>query len=211
MKSIIIQYLPMIVTFTCLQIIGLISPGPDFAITVRNSLLYSRKIGLFTALGISCGIMVHVVYTILGVGFFIAKTPWLFTLFKYLGAAYLFYIGFKGLIAKKRIFSVNTIEPHNTISSMSAFWLGFLTNALNPKAMLFFVSLFTVFLAPKTPPVIMIIYGAIVFMTTLVWFVFVSLCLSHETIRSLFGSVSHWVERITGVVLILLAFKLLVM
>lgn len=209
MKFTISEYLPMILSFTALQMIGLISPGPDFAITMRNSLIYSRKIGLFTAIGVACGIMVHVTYTLLGVGFFITKTAWLFSLFKYLGATYLFYIGYQGLKAKKHDLLASNLTHQNAISNVAAFRSGFLTNALNPKAMLFFLSIFTVFLSPKTPVLIMLIYGIIVFTTTLSWFTFVSFCFSNKRIRSLFSSISHWVERVTGGILVLLAVKLL--
>lgn len=209
MSLTLIEYLPTILSFTALQIIGLISPGPDFAITMRNSLVYSREIGLLTAMGIACGIMVHVTYTLLGVGLFVMQTSWLFNLFKYLGSAYLFYIGFKGLQAKKHKLLTANPTHQKPISALSAFRSGFVTNALNPKAMLFFLSLFTVFLSPQTPSLIMMTYGVIIFITTLLWFVFVSLCFSNKRIRSLFSSISHWIERVTGGVLILLAIKLL--
>lgn len=211
MELTIANYWPSILTFITLQIIGLMSPGPDFAITMRNSLIYSRTIGIYTAIGIACGIMVHVSYTLLGVGLIITRTPWLFKIFQYAGAAYLFYIGFKGLQSKKHNLSTYNPAHQKQISNFAGFYSGFFTNALNPKAMLFFLSLFTAFLSPKTPGLIMFIYAFIVFMTTLTWFVVVALCFSHQKIRLMFSSVSHWIERLTGVVLILLAVKLLCM
>ncbi|HAT8180793.1 TPA: lysine transporter LysE, partial [Legionella pneumophila] len=63
--------LPLII----LVFISLISPGPDFAITVKNSLVYSRRSGLLTALGIALGSLVHISYTLLGLGLLITKTP----------------------------------------------------------------------------------------------------------------------------------------
>lgn len=209
MNSMLVEYLPVIISFAALQIVGLISPGPDFAITVRNSLVYSRKIGLFTALGISFGIMVHVIYTLLGLGLFIMQTPWLFNLFKYGGAAYLCYIGLKGLSAKKRDLSQKKLVATQEMTPFSAFCLGFFTNVLNVKAMLFFLSLFTAFLSPQTPSLVMAIYAFIIFSTTLVWFIVVAFCFSNESVRLFFSSISHWIERITGLLLIGLALKLL--
>jgi threonine efflux protein len=58
-------------------VLAVISPGPDFAIIVRNGLLYGRKNGLFTALGIASGISVHISYTLLGLGYAVAKSAWL--------------------------------------------------------------------------------------------------------------------------------------
>jgi len=209
MESVFFEYLPSLISFTLLQMVALISPGPDFAIVVRNSLVYSRKTALMTALGIATGILVHVTYTLLGLGFIISQTAWLFSLFTYLGASYLIYIGYKGLRAKKGGLGIGNVTHHRDITAIAAFRCGFLTNALNPKAMLFFLSLFTVFLSPHTSTAIMLVYGVITFVTTLLWFVFVALCFSSQKLRKYFSSISHWIERVTGGLLILLGVKLL--
>lgn len=210
MESTLFSYLPTLISFTGLQIIGLISPGPDFAITMRNSLLYSREIGVFTALGIAFGIMGHVIYTLLGVGFFVMQTPWLFNIFKYVGSGYLLYSGYKGLKAPSYIVSAPS-PSQNTLSALKAFRSGFLTNALNPKAMLFFLSLFTAFLSPTTPPFIMISYGIIIFTTTFIWFSLVAWGFSNERVRTLFRAFSPWIEKTMGILLILLGLKLFFM
>ena len=209
--DLIMDYWPAIVSLTCLQMVGLISPGPDFAVVLRNSLIYSRKTALFTALGIALGIMVHVAYSVLGLGFLMAKTAWLLMIFKYVGAGYLLYIGYKGLRAKKHHVPLGDTHHVQDISPFAAFRSGFLTNALNPKAMLFFVSLFSLLVAPSTPPLIMGVYSVIIFITTLGWFSFVALCLSGKTIRAKFNAFGHWIERVTGGLLILLGIKLLLM
>ena len=101
MESLLFEYLPSIVSLSGLVMISLISPGPDFAVVVKNSVVYSRKTALLTALGISLGILVHVTYILLGLGFVIAKTPWLLFSIKCLGAATLFSLGFRALKQKK--------------------------------------------------------------------------------------------------------------
>ncbi len=205
------DYLPTILSLTCLQIVALVSPGPDFAVVLRNSLVYSRKTALFTALGIALGIMVHVTYTVFGLGFLIAKTTWLFSAFKYVGASYLIYIGYKGIRAKKHPLALGSIQHIQDISPLAAVRSGFLTNALNPKAMLFFVSLFSVLIAPGTPAFILGIYSVIIFTTTLLWFSIVALCLSGKTVRAKFSAMGHWIERVTGGLLVLLGIKLFFM
>src|SRR5256885_4192866 len=79
-----------VVTITLLAVI---SPGADFAMVTRNSLLRSRRAGLLTALGIGLGVLVHVGYTLLGVGLLMQQSTWLFDVVKLLGAAYLIYLG----------------------------------------------------------------------------------------------------------------------
>ena len=209
MDTLIFEYLPSILSLGGLMMISLISPGPDFAVVVRNSLIYSRKTALLTALGIALGILVHVSYTLFGLGVIIRESAWLFLAVKYLGAGYLLYIGYKGLRAKKTAFGGDKMEQACDISGFSALWSGFLTNALNPKCMLFFVSLFSIVIAPHTPLFIMLIYGLVIFVETLVWFSFVAFCLSGKQTREKFKTVGHWVERVTGGVLMGLGARLL--
>jgi RhtB (resistance to homoserine/threonine) family protein len=208
-ESVILEYFPYIISVTGLVMVSLISPGPDFAIVVKNSLIYSRKTALLTALGIALGILVHVTYILLGLGFLIAETPWLLLCIKCLGAGYLFYIGFKGIRAKKMTTTLGAIHHKKDISSFSAIRYGFLTNALNPKCMLFFISLFSVVISPSTPMIIMLIYGILIFAETLAWFSFVAFCLSGKRTREKFNAVSHWIERVTGGILMSLGIRLL--
>ena len=208
MESVFLQYLPSILSLAGLNMIALISPGPDFAVIVRKSLVYSRKTALLTALGIALGIMVHVSYILLGLGVVIRESTWLFDCIKYLGAGYLLYIGVKGLTAKKAALALGNVHHVRDISHTLAIRSGFLTNALNPKCMLFILSLFSVVIPPHTPTLIMTIYGVIIFVETLAWFSFVAFCLSGKRTREKFNAVGHWIERITGGILILLAGKL---
>ncbi len=203
------QYLPSIISIFALMTIALISPGPDFAIVAKNSLLYSRKKALFTALGISLGILFHVSYTLLGFGLIISKNIFLFSIFKYAGASYLVYIGIKSIKSKKQELNFPDTKNKKEISSLNAFFSGLLTNILNPKAMLFFVSLFSSIISPSAPAKILALYGIIIFLTTLGWFTFVALCLSSQKSQKYFKKFSHLIEKLTGGVLILLGLKLM--
>jgi len=206
------EYLPSILSMAALVMISVVSPGPDFAIVVKNSLVYSRKTALLTAFGIALGILVHVAYTLLGLGLLIANTPWLLFGVKCLGAGYLLYIGFKGIRAKKAVSPMGNVHHHkHDISPISAIRSGFLTNALNPKCMLFFVSLFSVIIDPNTPFSVMLLYGLIIFIETLSWFGFVAFCLSGKNTREKFNAVGHWIERVTGGILMALGVRLFFM
>ena len=205
----LIDALPSILALTAVQMVGLISPGPDFAVVVRNSLVYSRKTGLWTATGIALGTMIHLTYILLGVGLFIEENPFLFHLFKYVGAGYLIYVGSKGLLAKKHALDYGDTHHRKCISSLVALRTGFLTSALNPKAMLFFLSILSAFLTPHEPPLILFIYGVIIVLTTILWFMVVAIGFSHKQLRILFNNCHHWVERVTGALLTLLGVGML--
>jgi RhtB (resistance to homoserine/threonine) family protein len=204
------DYLPSIIALTVVQLLGVMSPGPDFAVVVRNSLVYTRKTGVLTALGVSLGILVHLAYILLGLGIVISKTIWLFHLFKYLGAGYLMYIGIKGLLAKKQVANFGENAPH--LKDPPAFTVirsSFLVNVMNPKAMLFFLSLISAFVTPAEPTMIIILYGVIIFMSTLIWFSFIAICFSNQRLRAFFKNFQYVIERITGGLLILLGVNML--
>ena len=86
--------------------------------------------------------------------------------------------------------------------------MGFLTNALNPKATLFFLGLFTQVIDPTTPIWVQMVYGLEMSIMTIVWFSLVALFFSHEKVRGRFAKVSHHVDRVLGAVLIALGVKI---
>lgn len=88
---------------------------------------------------------------------------------------------------------------------------GFLTNALNPKCILFFISLFSLVIVPNTPPAILSLYGIIIFVETLAWFSFVAFCFSGKCTRERFNAIGHWIERVTGGILMGLGARLFFM
>ncbi len=201
--------LAQFLTVAAVHFLAVVSPGPDFAIVTKNSLLYSRKTGIYTSVGIALGIMIHVAYSLLGIGFLISQSIVLFSTMKYLGAAYLIYIGYKSLRAKPASENVGSdvLKSSSDISPRSALWSGFLTNALNPKASLFFLALFTQIIDVTTPKAIQFMFGIEMMIITFVWFAFLALVFSHAGMKKRISKVHHWVEKVTGVVLIALGIK----
>lgn len=193
-----------------IHLLAVMSPGPDFAMVLRNSVLYSRRVGVLAALGLACGIMLHITYSLLGVGLIISQSIVLFNLIKLLGAAYLIYVGFKSLISKRENNKEELISKkvsEKKISDLQAIKMGFLTNALNPKATLFFLALFTQVISPTTPIAVKMLYGAEMTVATFIWFTFVALILTHRHINKVFVKVRFQLEKVFGVVLIALGIK----
>ena len=159
-----------VITITLLAVI---SPGPDFAMVTRNSLMLSRRAGVLTALGIGLGVLVHVTYTLVGVGLLIQQSLWLFNAIKLVGAVYLIYLGVKMLRAKPAgPLADSTVA---SLSDAAALRTGFLTNALNPKTTVFIVSLFMQVVRPDTPLAVQIGYGAFISVAHMAWFSLVAL------------------------------------
>jgi RhtB (resistance to homoserine/threonine) family protein len=195
-------------TVFTLGLVAVISPGPDFALILRNSLAYSRRAGIYTSLGITLGNTIHATYSLIGIGAIIARSSVLFNILKWIGAAYLIYIGIKSLKAKKTSYEVGTLRPTKKLDSWSAFRIGLLGNVLNPKATLFFLALFTQIIDPATPLKAQFVYGMTIVLIALVWFNLVAIFISQRKIKNALQSILHWIERLTGAVLIALGLRL---
>ncbi|MCU7553770.1 LysE family transporter [Alteromonas sp. ASW11-19] len=193
------QYASQFMSVTVIAIFMAISPGADFAMITRNSLLYRRRAGLCSALGVSVAIWVHVGYSIAGLAVIIANSPMAYTVIKYCGAAYLIYMGVTTIMSRH---TIQAATSQGTMNALSAFKTGFLTNALNPKTTVFFLSIFTQVVDRATPVGIQLVYGAIISMAHLVWFSGVALFLTHPKLLRAFNNARHIIEGVVGVVLI---------
>jgi RhtB (resistance to homoserine/threonine) family protein len=201
------QYLSLIGTVALVHLLALISPGPDFIMCVRNALTYSRKTGIYTAVGFGAGISIHIIYCVAGLALIISQSIIIFNFFKFLGAGYLIYIGFKSITSKSSHLEIKDQEKKKDISPLAAIKIGFLTNALNPKATLFFLSLFTMVISPNTPGIIMGILSAIMIIETVIWFSLVSIFMTQKRIRSVFEKSQNLFNRTLGGLLVLLGVK----
>ncbi len=196
-------------TVALVHLLAVASPGPDFAVVVRESVARGQRSGSWTAVGVGAGILVHVGYSLLGIGLIVSQSIMLFNLFKWLAAAYLFYLGYQALRAKPMSAeSLSCAEAAVPLSSRRSFVMGFVTNGLNPKATLFFLSLFTVVIDPHTPLAVQAGYGLYLAFATGLWFCLVAWLFSRERVRAGFARMGHWFDRMTGAVLIGLGIRL---
>ncbi len=193
-------------TLFTINLLGLISPGPDFIITVKQSLSSGRLAGYYTALGITAGISVHITYCILGLGLIISQSILALNVLKYAGAIYLIYLGVKALRSKAEV--ATEIRAVQSQTPVQAFRTGLLTNLLNPKATLFILSLFTVVVKPHTSIATQFSYGLMMATSTMLWFTLVSTVLTIKPIREQFQRFKHWIDRTMGVALIALGIKI---
>ncbi|HHB77182.1 MAG TPA: LysE family translocator [Desulfobulbus sp.] len=201
-------YFSQFLTVVLVHLLAVASPGPDFAVVVRQSIVYGRKTAIWTSLGVGSGIFIHVGYSLLGIGLLVSRSIALFSVMKMVCALYLMYLGLGALRAKP----MNRAElpgkrEKNLPTTAQALRTGFFTNGLNPKATLFFLSLFTVVIDPATPLLIQAGYGLYMAVATALWFTGLSLLFGHGSVRRTFLKIGHWFDRLTGVVLIVLGLK----
>ena len=190
------------------HLFALASPGPDFFMVIKNSTLYSRKTGFLTSIGFGLGLCVHILYCVFGIAFLISQSSFIFTCIKLLGAAYLFYIGFNSFISKKTNIRIEDKKKIDDISTLSAIKVGFLTNVLNPKATLFFLSLFTFILKPTTPNWVILCISVLMVSSTIIWFSLVCIFFTQKKIQKLFDKFSLIFNKFFGLLLIGIAVQI---
>lgn len=206
----VMDYLLIWLTFVLIQFGLAISPGPAFAICVRNAIVHNRMAGIGTALGLGFGVAVHSALSILGLSVLINAFPPLFYAIKYVGAFYLVYIGIKGILAKKRSQDTQIDPAQNPQKPFHSFVItGFATNILNPKAWILIPAFLAQFVTLSTPWFMKLAFGVTMPMVELTWFTILTLFLTHAPIRKQFIRFSHWIDRICGGLLITLGIKIL--
>jgi threonine/homoserine/homoserine lactone efflux protein len=224
-------------TLTMIAFLMIVSPGPDFAIVTKTAVVSGRAAGFGAAFGIAMANFCLVCINLLGIGVLIAQSVLAFTVLKILGAIYLIYIGVKGLRAKPVAKSAQTEISAKEIESEMAyiqsgvfqqsnthaknpvltsqtlakkgFYSGFITSILNPKACLFFLSFFSVLISPGTALATQALYGIWICVLAMFWFSMVTLFFTNPIISEKLKNGKHWIERITGGLLILLGLHLL--
>ncbi|MDD0975109.1 LysE family translocator [Pseudomonas fontis] len=189
-----------LVAVALITVLAVISPGPDFAMVTRNSYAYGRRSGLLAALGIACGVQVHVLYTVLGVALVISQSPLLFMAMKVLGAGYLVYLGYQSL-TNTAVLSLEG-DGARSPSPLAAFRSGFLTNALNPKTMLFVVSAYTQVVQAGSTLATDFAYGFFMSFAHWLWFSLVAVFFSSAALRRKMLARQRVLDRVIGVALI---------
>lgn len=200
-------FMSAFLTVALVHLLAVASPGPDFALAVKNAVSGSRRGALWTCAGIAVGILVHVTYCLLGIGLVISRSIVLFTTIKWIGALYLMFIGWKALTAKASRTAIDRSGIRREQAWHRWFLEGFLCNALNPKATIFFLALFTQVISPATPLWTQAFYGLYMTTQTFVWFAGLSLLLDLPPVRETISRLHGVIDRVMGGILIALGLK----
>ncbi len=187
-------------------------PGADTIYILSKAITGGKKKGIVSALGISTGILIHTVLASLGLSAILASSALAFNLMKLAGAAYLIVMGLRTIFSTKELLPTGEMEEEDTESVWKIYRQGVLTNALNPKVALFFLSLLPQFVSADNGygPLPFLLLGLSFFATSTVWSVFVAF-LSSLLSRVLRSNerISKWMSKISGGIYILLGIHVL--
>lgn len=187
--------------------INAVIPGADFAMVLRQSIAHGRRAAIFTSAGIATSILVHGSYTLLGLGVIVGNSLMLFNIVKWAGAAYLVWLAISALRSAPPKAPEESDLAGARRGDFAAFALGFLTNLLNPKAVLFFLALFTALVSVRTGNDIKVIYVLSMSLMLFAWFALVSVFFTTASVRQGFFRFGRWFNRVTGITFILLAVR----
>lgn len=202
-----------IFTFVTLAFLLVLLPGPDYVLITKNTLKDGTKAGMNTLVGTCVALSVHTTFAVIGLSAIIVKSAFLFSTFKFVGAGYLFYLGVKALHSIRKSTEsdlTSDIETTNNSAKQEPnFRQGFLTNLLNPKVAVFFLTFLPQFVIPRENSFIpFMTLGVIYICITLAYFVFYILLINHIKIFMQKGSTQKAIQCISGIVLISFGLKL---
>lgn len=206
--------MPNYYLFVVVSIILIVTPGPDFALITKNTILHEKRGGHATTYGVITGHILHATASVLGISAVIAKSIVLFEIVKYAGAVYLLYIGIKALLSKQKNDSenqdyTNTVAQYQNSKKKSCFIQGLLSTTFNPKAIIFYITFLPQVIEPHSNVLLQsFVFSGIFILIALFWLLLCVSILNH--IRSWFRkpSVQLILERLTGITLISLGIKL---
>ncbi|BDP43689.1 lysine transporter LysE (plasmid) [Deinococcus aetherius] len=186
------------------------APGPDFAMVVARSVTGGWRVGLATTFGFSAGVFAHTLFAAFGLNALLLTSALAFDIVKWVGAAYLIFLGVKALLERTPHVTLPGSAASN-VTQRSAFWQAALTDLLNPKVALFFLAFLPQFIHPERGPVVaqFLVLGVLFLLVGLVWDAFLAV---------LAGRVGVWAarhpwlvvvqNRVSGVVMLALGIRL---
>ncbi|GAD88720.1 MULTISPECIES: LysE family translocator [Vibrio] len=184
-------------------LLGAMSPGPSLATVSKHTLAGGRLNGIAAAWAHSCGIAFYAFITVIGLAVVLHKSELLFVSISLLGAAYLAYLGWKSLTSNGGIAS--TLEAGKPMSIKDSAKEGLLISLLNPKIALFFIALFSQFVAEGNS----LGSKAVVVVTPMLvdglWYTFIALILSSPMLFERLKAKGKLIDQLSGIVLIALA------
>ncbi|MDW3990760.1 lysine transporter LysE [Staphylococcus saprophyticus] len=197
--------------FIIITLMIIIVPGPDFFVVMKNSITSGKGNGAMAALGIASGHIVYSLLAVFGIIFILANMYYVFVTIKILGAIYLIYLGIRSIISARQSMNFSTSQlKAQRITYLSSYRQGFFSTILNPKALLYYISILPQFLSTGEAVTSQIaILTAIVTTVILLWFIFcvyifqyIKLLFTNRKIKAIF-------DYTVGAILIGLSLNLL--
>lgn len=195
----------LIITILAIHVLAWFTPGPNIALLMRNSLIYSRKSGIFTAVGIALSNITHISYSVILLSFFSKTSITAFTLLKFVGVSYLIYLGIKTIMLTSTTQKIVDGHKKPDIAPLQAIKIGFVTNILSPKAPPFFLSIFGGLIASHAPFWVIIFLWIAMPLNSFVMASLYAMFFTHKRIKTMYLRYHSVANILLGLELIIFA------
>ena len=199
--------LSLLLSLLAVDLLAVISPGPAFVMVSQTSVRYGPRSGIAAVSGITVAVWFWCAVVLSGLTILFQIAPWLYGAMKLAGGAYLVYLGLN--LLRARADERACAPPGETgLSTRKGFTKGLLVGLTNPKAIVYFGSIFTLFVKPGSPVWLQAAAVGIATFDTLVWYCLVGVLFSHSAVRRVYGRIGRWIERTAGAVMVAFGIRL---
>jgi len=207
-----VNLLAIFVTVAIAHFLALLSPGPDFVLVVKSAIRNDGKSAIGIALGIASANALYIGLCLIGVGSILATSVTVMIVLKVIGGLFLIYLAVQALRASKDSYKgldIAKSSHSNKVTFFKEFFTGFMSGILNPKNLLFYLSLFTVVLTPEVGLAFKVGLGIWMTVIVFLWDLSIIFFLSTPKVRSKFTKLAYYIDKVTGAVLGLIGFAII--
>jgi len=201
------EELGLVATAAGIHLLAVMSPGPNFVVISRNSLAYSRRSGMFTTAGVTCGVFLLLAAGFLGITALIAQSETAYNAVRLVGAAYLVVLGVRSLLEAR---TTRVVEPvldgavGGGLAAGASFRMGFITALTNPKAAVYLLAFFTSIISAGTGLGVKITLLFLMPSITFTWYSLMAWLFSHPVLRRRYARFERWTHLVFGILLVAL-------
>jgi threonine efflux protein len=195
-----LTYLPLLLSLLAVDLLAAISPGPNFVVVTQAAIHRTPRYAAGIVLGFVAANLLWCFAVVLGISALFKLAPWLYGAIKFTGGVYLIYLGVN--LWRSKSHSPVNIEPSIRRSVGAAFVRGLLTNLSNPKSVVYFGSIFALFLRPGTPGWVEAAAISIVMFNTVLWYGTLAALFSSSAVQRFYIAIKHPINRLSGAVMV---------
>ncbi|WP_188009115.1 LysE family translocator [Grimontia hollisae] len=193
-----------LVSILTIHLMASISPGPDFVVVSQKTLLQGRRAGIICGVGVCVGLLVHIGYSVAGLTATLEHSVWLTQGIGIFGGSYLVFLGYKSIKGSYSASTAPSIEKENENTGSSAFWSGLIVNIFNPKAAIYFISLFSIIISPSMGPEKLLLVIVSIIAVQMAWYLTFIFIVTIPSIRVKFDSKVYLIDRILGALMLMM-------
>lgn len=201
------SYISLLLSLMAVDLLAAMSPGPNFVLVTRTAIQLTRRQAAAVVLGFTTANLIWCAAVILGLSALFTLAPWLYGAIKFIGGMYLIYLGVS--LWRAHDSKMTRAESLFQTNVSTSYIRGLVTNLSNPKSVVYFGSIFALFMKPATPAWVRLMAVGIVLFDTVLWYGTVALLFSGERVRRVYRRIQHPVNRVTGAVMLAFGARLI--